>query len=134
MAVMTARNLLAGLKGEILPYCANPKVYEETGKEIRGVENLTIRIKKSWGMKEETSRRNLNKEPGSIIMKEKLGENRLRKSRVVFFAILSVNQALLYDLDPESIRSKILDIVLPLSCQRCSIARRWWQEVTPDPQ
>ena len=28
MAVMTAENLLAGLKGERLPYCANPGVYE----------------------------------------------------------------------------------------------------------
>ena len=28
MALMTAENLLAGLKGEHLPYCANPAVYQ----------------------------------------------------------------------------------------------------------
>jgi glyoxylate reductase len=27
MAVMAADNLIAGLKGERLPYCANPQVY-----------------------------------------------------------------------------------------------------------
>jgi len=29
MATMAAQNLLAGLKGERLPYCANPEVYGE---------------------------------------------------------------------------------------------------------
>jgi glyoxylate reductase len=28
MATMAAENLLAGLRGEPLPYCVNPKVYE----------------------------------------------------------------------------------------------------------
>jgi hypothetical protein len=28
MAVMAAENLLAGLRGERLPHCANPEVYE----------------------------------------------------------------------------------------------------------
>ena len=28
MAVMTAKNLLAGLRGERLPYCANPEIYD----------------------------------------------------------------------------------------------------------
>jgi len=28
MAQMTVDNLLAGLRGERLPYCANPEVYE----------------------------------------------------------------------------------------------------------
>jgi glyoxylate reductase len=27
MAAMAAENLLAGLRGERLPYCANPEVY-----------------------------------------------------------------------------------------------------------
>lgn len=31
MATMAAENLLAGLRGERLPYCANPEVYEVTG-------------------------------------------------------------------------------------------------------
>jgi glyoxylate reductase len=29
MAEMAAENLLVGLRGERLPYCANPEVYEE---------------------------------------------------------------------------------------------------------
>ena len=31
MAVMAAENLLAGLQGERMPYCVNPKVYESIG-------------------------------------------------------------------------------------------------------
>jgi phosphoglycerate dehydrogenase-like enzyme len=31
MAQMAAQNLLAGLRGERLPYCANPQVYEQAG-------------------------------------------------------------------------------------------------------
>jgi glyoxylate reductase len=30
MAVLAAQNLIAGLKGEKLPYCVNPEVYEQT--------------------------------------------------------------------------------------------------------
>jgi glyoxylate reductase len=29
MAFMTVENLLAGLSGKRLPYCANPEVYED---------------------------------------------------------------------------------------------------------
>jgi glyoxylate reductase len=29
MAQMAAENLLAGVRGERLPYCANPRVYEQ---------------------------------------------------------------------------------------------------------
>jgi glyoxylate reductase len=29
MAVMAAENLLAGLRGERIPYCVNPEVYEQ---------------------------------------------------------------------------------------------------------
>jgi len=29
MSIMAAENLLAGLKGERLPHCVNPQVYEE---------------------------------------------------------------------------------------------------------
>jgi glyoxylate reductase len=32
MAIMAAENLLAGLKGEKLPYCANPEVYDQAGR------------------------------------------------------------------------------------------------------
>lgn len=33
MAVMAAENLLAGLRGERLPYCANPQVYGKHGRQ-----------------------------------------------------------------------------------------------------
>jgi glyoxylate reductase len=33
MATMAAQNLLAGLKGERLPYCANPEVYRKDSPE-----------------------------------------------------------------------------------------------------
>ncbi len=38
MAVMAAENLLAGLRGEQLPYCANPEVYGE-GEQLRSERN-----------------------------------------------------------------------------------------------
>jgi len=36
MAVMAAENLLAGLRGERLPYCANPEVYATRGQDDAG--------------------------------------------------------------------------------------------------